>query len=67
MTTTVFTVKVIYKNGVSMEFDVTKYEIDKDGTHSWERYKNNPTRPMFMNVNEVMAVWIVNEYEVEDQ
>lgn len=57
---TVYKLRVIYKSGYAIEFEVTKYTINKDAFH-WTLADKNKVRPLNMNYDEVAAVWLVGE------
>lgn len=56
---TVFKLRVIYKNGYAIDFEVTEYEIGPRSA-SWTN-ANHKFRPIHMNYDEVASVWKVGE------
>lgn len=57
----VYTVKVIYKSGASMEFDVTAFKYN-NGTYTWTAF-GNKIQPIILGADEVVAVWQVDVRE----
>ena len=56
---TVFKLRVIYKSGYTIDFEVTKYEIGLS-TASWTN-ANDKFRPINLNYEEVASIWKVGE------
>jgi hypothetical protein len=55
----IFKLRVIYKSGYAIDFEVTEYEINASRM-SWVSADVN-TRPLHLNYDEVSAVWKVGE------
>ena len=62
---TKYQVKILYKSGAEMTFWVWNFEVFKRRDYSWERVKEegNP-RPLVMGVDDIAAVWVLNEVNV---
>ncbi len=58
---TVYTVKIIYKSGASIEFDVTAFAYN-NGTYTWTAF-NEKMKPIRLGADEVAAVWQVGARE----
>ncbi len=54
---TVFKLRVVYKSGYAIDFEVTEYEIGPSSA-SWAN-ANDKVRPIRMNYDEVAAIWKV--------
>ena len=59
MVQNVYKLRVIYKSGYAIEFEVTEYEISPE-IMKWTSADDN-FRPLHMNYDEVAAVWKVGE------
>jgi hypothetical protein len=56
---TVFKLRVIYKSGYAIDFEVTEYTISSDSakwTNACEKH-----RPIHMNYDEVASIWKVGQ------
>lgn len=64
MSETIYTIRVNYKSGLLMEFDVTSFNVktDKYGvkTFEWVIADGAKKRPLELGANEVESVWQVN-------
>jgi hypothetical protein len=56
---TVFKLRVIYKSGYAIDFEVTEYEIGQSRI-TWTSANFN-FRPINMNYNEVAGIWKVGQ------
>lgn len=52
----IFNLVIIYKNGVTREFEVTEYQVSPDSINWTSEDPFN--RPLHLNYDEVTAVWI---------
>ncbi len=57
---TVYTIRVIYKSGAQMDFDVTSFTI-QGGRYAWE-WHSGP-KPILLGVDDVVAVYQLRERE----
>jgi hypothetical protein len=55
----IFKLRVIYKSGYAIDFEVTEYEISPTKC-SWTSADNN-LRPIHMNYDEVAGIWKVGQ------
>ena len=55
----VFTLRVIYKSGYAIDFEVTEYEIGPSSA-KWVS-ANDEFRPIHLNYDEVASVWKVGQ------
>jgi hypothetical protein len=55
----VFKLRVIYKSGYAIDFEVTEYEISPSKA-SWTN-ANSKFRPINMNFEEVVSIWKVGQ------
>ena len=63
----VFTIRIIYKSGATMEFDCFKFNVKKDGsrvTYSWQQ-ADEVLGPIELGANDIAAVWQVGHREIE--
>ena len=61
----VFTVRVMYKSGTTIDFECTKFDIKIDGSNtefSWKAYK--PKKPILLGISEIAAVWQIGVRKV---
>lgn len=59
-----FKIRVIYKSGAMMDFDVLSLKIT-GGDWTWENIPNAKIRPVRMGVDEVAAVWQLDTFQLE--
>jgi hypothetical protein len=59
----VYTIRIIYKSGASMEFNCLSFSIN-GGQYKWE-CADGDVRPVLLGVDEVAAVWQVAHKEIE--
>jgi hypothetical protein len=57
----VFKLRVIYKSGYAIDFEVTEYEIGPSSA-KWTS-ANDSFRPIHMNYDEVASVWKVGQHK----
>lgn len=65
-TKVVFTVRIIYKSGAEAILDCTEFQHSAREV-TWEidkRFVSSNTRPIFMNVDDIAAVWQLDAREV---
>jgi hypothetical protein len=56
----VFKLRVIYKSGYAIDFEVTEYEISKSSV-KWVSANPKQVCPLLMNYDEVASVWKVGQ------
>lgn len=63
----VYVVQIIYKNGVTIDFECTKfltgYSEGKLVEVEWEVPTGVKIKPFYINLPEVSSIWQVGEYE----
>ena len=58
-----FTIRIIYRNGVTMDFRCTEFKIERSGNGNgisradWVSVGHS--RPVFLNVDEIVSIWQV--------
>lgn len=58
----VFTIRVIYKSGASMEFDCKRF-VYKGSSYEWESV--GEVRPIQFGADDVAAVWQLGQREID--
>jgi hypothetical protein len=63
-----FQIRIIYKNGVCQDFWVTEFSVTNNGmgnrSFQWKPAFSH-LKPIFMGVDEIIAVWQVNQTKIE--
>jgi hypothetical protein len=63
-----FSIRVIYKSGAEMEFNVLSFKF-KNGatgtTYEWELAPDSHVKPIQFGADDVAAVWQLRHYSIE--
>lgn len=61
----VYTVRIVYKSGYTIDFEVKDFEITKDYINfKWEWYSG--PKPVMLGANDIAAVYQISERTVEE-
>lgn len=65
--TTVYRMRIIYKSGATIDFDVKSFEIERNqhgNTYTWDYYGG--PKPVLLGADEIAAVYQLESYEVDE-
>jgi hypothetical protein len=65
--TIVYRMRIIYKSGATIDFEVKSFEIDRKphgNTYKWDHYGG--PKPILLGVDEIAAVYQLESYEVDE-